>query len=334
LRIVSIDELINYKNLPFDIFNDKGKKIFEAGELLTPGKILQLKYIQNLYVAEPEDMAEEPATEASAATPASTEIQPDAPAQPPPERKPGTQLPAEIKIERENEISIVPVHTQKVIKNEFKEVMDTFVKEGIKEVNKCLDIRDKIMDEILPEVDNILYKSQLRVYGDYNYAHGLNVAMLSTMLAEKLKLKQVSIQDITLAAMLHDIGKVRIPKSILEKQAYTPNEAKLIAIHPRLGHKIILEEMKLPENIALVALQHHERPDGSGYPYGISSEKITYETHIINVCNVYDDLNSGKAFVKVRNSKEAIKIMLELGSKWFMPDILYTFVHMTNYNES
>lgn len=327
MQVISVDDLINYKELPFDIFNEKGKILFGAGEALTPGRILQLKYMPVLYIKEEsedievldEDLDFSDAEEIVQAESEETQKNYQA---------------FDIKNQYENETSVIPVQAQKAIKNQYKDILDSFNEEGIKDPAICFDVRDKIIEEILPEVDNILYKSQLRIYGDYSYSHGINVAMLSTVLANKLKVGQNLIQEITLAAMLHDIGKIRLPKQVLEKTAHSPAETKLIQLHPRLGHKIITEELNLSENIANVALQHHERGDGSGYPYGISGNKITYESHIVMVCNLYDDLTSGKSLIKVRDSKEAIKILLEIGSKWFRTDVLYTFVHMTNYNDS
>lgn len=328
MQVISIEELINYKELPFDIYNEKGKKLFSAGDALTPGRILQLKYIPVLYISEDleildnfENLYEE------------YDI-PKAPIERESESSSKTRQPFDIKHHIENEKAIIPVKVQKALKNQFKEVIDSFNEEGIKDPARCFDVRDKIIEEILPEVDNILFKSQLQLFGDYNYAHSINVAILSTILADRLKSGQHLVQDVTLAAMLHDIGKQRIPKQVIEKTTHSPAEAKLIQLHPRLGYKIIKDELNLPDNIANVALQHHERGDGSGYPYGLSGDKITYESHIVMVCNIYDDLTSGKGLVKVRNSKEAIKILLEIGSKWFRTDVLYTFVHMTNYNDN
>lgn len=321
MQAISVEDLVNFKTLPFNLYNDRGKKIFGAGETLTPGKILQLKYIPILYIDEEEnpefldldfEYTEEPVYEEP------TEIYQS----------------FDIKNQYENEASIMPIGVQKVLKTQFKDFLDSFVQEGIKDPNKCFDVRDKIIEEVLPEVDKILYKSQLQLYGDYNYSHGINVAMLSTVLADKLKVAPSIMQDITLAAMLHDIGKIRMPKQVLEKPTHSPSEIKLIQLHPRLGYKIIKYELGLDENIAKVALQHHERGDGSGYPYGLSGERISFESQIIMVCNVYDDLTSGKGPVKVRDSKEAVKFLLEVGSKWFRADILYTFVHMTNYNDN
>jgi len=327
LQVISVDDLINYKTLPFDIFNEKGKRLFMAGETLTPGRILQLKYMPVLYINEKAENIEILDEE-------SDSLDTEKVLEDENEEIQKIYQSFDIKNQYENETSVIPVHTQKTIKSRYKNILDSFNKEGIKDPSICFDVRDRIIEEVLPEVDNILYKSQLQLYGDYSYSHGINVAMLSTVLADKLKVGENLIQEITLAAMLHDIGKARLPKQILEKTALSPSETKLIQLHPRLGYKIITEELGLSENIAKVALQHHERGDGSGYPYGLSGNKITYESHIVMVCNIYDDLTSGKGLIKVRNSKEAIKILLEIGSKWFRTDVLYTFVHMTNYNDN
>jgi putative nucleotidyltransferase with HDIG domain len=326
LQVISVEELLNYERLPFDIYNEKGKILFNEGEELTPGKILQLKYIPLLYIKENLQILDDSYDELF------DELEQQEPQQPSAEKI--IHQAFDIKSQYENESSVVPVHVQKELKSRVKEMLDSFNEEGIKDPAQCYDVRDRIIEEVLPEVDNILYRSQLQMYGDYNYSHGINVAMLSAVLAEKLKTPHNVIQDITLAAMLHDVGKLRIPRQILEKTAHSPSEVKLIHLHPRLGHKIILKELNLPENIANVALQHHERSDGSGYPYGISGEKISFESHVVMICNVYDDLTSGKGPIKVRNSKDAIKILLEIGSKWFRTDALYTFVHMTNYNDN
>lgn len=326
MQVISVDDLINYKELPFDIFNEKGKKLFGIGDALTPGRILQLKYMPVLYIKEKTDELELSEEDFDYLKTEKT-IQDEA------DEVQNIYQPFDIKSQYENETSVIPVHTQKVLKNQYKNILDSFIQEGAKDPSLCFDIRDKIIEEVLPEVDNIFYKSQLQLRGDYNYTHAINVAMLSTLLADKLKVGQNSIQEITLAAMLHDIGKTRLPKQVLEKTGRSPSETKLIQFHPLLGYKIILEELNLSEDIAKVALQHHERGDGSGYPYGLSGNKITYESHIVMVCNIYDDLTSGKGLVKVKDSKEAIKILLEIGSKWFRTDVLYTFVHMTNYND-
>jgi len=336
LQLISTDEIINHKVLPFDIFNEKGKIIFSAGEILTPGKILQLKYIPKLYIEEKkeefidsdndffeildEDEDQEDILETLEENDAliQEEIK---------------KNPAETAYFEQIKKKVIKEEVKQKITNQYKEAMDSFIEEGADDPSLCIDVRDSIIEEVLPEVNKILYRSQLKVFGDYYYAHGINVSMLSAILAHKMRLSTSIIKDITLSAMLHDIGKIRVPSSILKKHSLAPNELKLIQLHPKIGYKIIKQDLMLSENIAQVALQHHEKSDGSGYPFGISGNSISLESHIVSICNIYDQLTSGKGDVKVKNNKEAIKYILELGTKYFKSDVLYTFVHMTNYND-
>jgi len=342
LQLISVDELVNHKVLPFDIYNEKGKVIFGAGEILTPGKILQLKYIPALYIEDVEEdaeIAEDDALEILEDEDDELFIEDDEDLdeyenEDEEEKEKQEKLnPAEARFFKESQKPVISEEVKLKISDKYKIIMDKFIEEGAEDPSICIEVRDNIVDDIIPEVNKILYKSQLKIYGDYYYAHGVNVSMLSSVLAHKLKLSTQAVKDITLAAMLHDIGKIKIPQSILKKSSHTAKELKLLQLHPRLGYNIIKNELQLSESIARVALQHHERADGSGYPFGISGNFISLETHIVSICNVYDELTSGRGEVKVKNSKEAIKHILDLGTKYFKSDVLYTFVHMTNFND-
>jgi len=332
LQLISVDDLINHKVLPFDLYSEKGKKIFAAGELLTPGKILQLKYIPALYIEEVEQNkinipVDEDLLEILDELPDARE---EAKSQEEEKRK-EAEKPRFLR-DYGNLPLLQKVQTE--IKDKYKIMMDSFAtEEGAKDVSVCLDIRDSIIEEVIPEVSRIFYKSQLKVYGDYNYSHGINVAMLSALLAHKMKFNEQAVKDITLAAMLHDIGKTEIPDSVINKTTLTNSELRLVQLHTKLGYNIIKNDLGLSEHIAKVALQHHEKPDGSGYPYGISGKLISMEAYIVSVCNEYDKLTSGKGEIRVKNSKEAVKYLLETGSKNFQTDVLYTFTYMTNYND-
>ncbi len=335
MQTISVDEILNYKVLPFDIFVGKGKKLFSAGEVLTPGKILQLKYIPAIYIEDIEDneefidIAEE--DENLEILEELTGLEED-------DFEEEGDEEQEVKTVRPKFLSDytsqdVLKTAQKEIKNKYKEMMDTFIEEGVKDPSLCIEIRDTIIEEVIPEVNRIFYKSQLKVYGDYNYAHGVNVALFSSLLAYKLRYNDQAVKDITLAAMLHDIGKTEIPESVLNKSTYNTSEIRLIQLHTKLGYNIIKNELGLSENIAKVALQHHERPDGSGYPYGLSDKLISPETYIVSLCDEFDKITSGRGSVKVRNYKDAVKYLLDTGTRHFKSDILYTFVYMTNYND-
>ncbi len=331
MQLISIDELLNHKVLPFDLYNEKGRVIFNAGEILTPGKILQLKYISAIYIDEVEEEFEELENEEIELLDEDEILEDEKDS--PKEVETNKLDPAEAAYARETKKPVISEDFKTKLTDKYKVIMDCFIEDGAEDPSLCIEVRDNIVDDIIPEVNKILYRSQLKIYGDYYYTHGVNVAMLSAVLAHKLKLSNHLIKDVTLAAILHDIGKTRIPPAILKKSAHTASEIKLIQLHPRLGYKIIKDDLHLSENIALVALQHHEKADGSGYPFGISGNSISLESNIISICNVYDQLTSGRGEVKVKNPKEAIKHILDMGTKCFKSDVLYTFVHMTNYND-
>lgn len=325
MQIISIDDISYNKILPFNLYDENGDIIFSAGEILTPGKLLQLRYMNVIYRDEFED---EGVTDEKT-------------------QKKENSLKTIQTSNNENETSTL--NNPLLVSNVFNSVISPKKQDTIKDIYKTilfspkesikkntaisLELRDKLIDEVLNVVDDIVYRSQLRVQGDFNTTHGINVANLCIMLAYKLKLNETQIKEIALGAMLHDIGKIRIPKSPeLDKHSQT-REAKMMQMHPQVGYKIIKNEMGLPEIIAKIALEHHEKNDGSGYPYGISGDLISLYTQVITVCNEYDVLTSHKGHVKVKNSKEAIRLMLDEGSKTFNPHVLYTFVHMANYND-
>ncbi|NLF82528.1 MAG: HD domain-containing protein [Candidatus Gastranaerophilales bacterium] len=324
MKPISVDDLINLKILPFDIYNSKGKVIFYAGEILTPGKVLQLKYINELYIDEEKGQE----TDDELLELLNEDETPD-------KTVTGESLhPAEIIFKKQVQSPVITEEFKNEVTNKNKEMIDRFIDDGAADPMLCMEVRDSIIDEILPEVSKILYRSQLKIMGDYYYVHGLNVATLSAVLAHRMKLSTQAIKDITLAGMLHDIGKLKIPEDIIRKASYmSPNEVKVVQLHPRLGYKILKDNFGVSENIAKVALQHHERNDGSGYPFGISGNFISLESSIVSICNVYDQLTSGKGEVRVKNTREAVKYLLNCGTKHFKSEVLYTFVHMTNYND-
>ena len=195
-------------------------------------------------------------------------------------------------------------------------------------------LRERIISDIVLKSDKIHYFSQLKILGEYKKCHALNTAILSGVLAHKMGIGEALIADIVLGALVHDIGKTKIPPSILDSLALTDKEQKIIQTHTKIGYKILKEDYLFPENIAKMALEHHENSNGSGYPYGKSGDFIGIESRILSVCNHFDNLVSNQTPQKIHNCHEALKAMLELGSKKFAADALYTFVHMFSYNDT
>lgn len=353
MRIVTIDELVSEKILPFDLFNEAGEKIFNAGEVLTPGKLLQLRYVSVMYREnfegeEDEETSEEDSIEdvyedelfqeevIEEEQKSSIVIKPQEKIiiekEPLTVQKP--QIQEHLRDKRVNENSSIPNDVQLEIKAFCQKAMDDISSKDLESNSKLLlEAKEKIVKDVLPKIEQLEYKSQMKLIGEYDSVHSANVSILAALLATKLDMTEAEINDVTLAAMFHDVGKTRIPIDVLKKSNPSTAEVKLIKLHSQMGYKILKREMNMPEAICRVALEHHENNDGSGYPYGVSGDFISVYTQIVSVCNFYDSLTSDKGPVQVKNPKEAIKLMLEIGGKYFMPKVLYTFVHMSNFND-
>ncbi|MEW5818834.1 MAG: HD domain-containing phosphohydrolase [Cyanobacteriota bacterium] len=193
--------------------------------------------------------------------------------------------------------------------------------------------RDRILEEVKQHIDSIQHIGELRVYDDdYNLSHGINVSTLSTALAIKLNYQDQELQEITLGGLLHDIGKAKLPKQIINKPGrLTEKEFEIVKLHAPLGYKIIKQEYQLSDNVALSARDHQERYDGSGYVRGLAADQIFKHAQIITVADSYDAAASDKSYACAKKPRDIIKELLQ-NSKKFHPRVLYTLVHLVNYN--
>ena len=174
--------------------------------------------------------------------------------------------------------------------------------------------------------------SKVRFLGEYELCHPLNVAIISGLIANKLEYTPLAVDQVILAGLLHDIGKIRI--DLPDSQALLTANEDEVKNHTIIGYRMIRDEFDLPEEVAKVVLEHHENNDGSGYPQGLSSDYISEYSQIVNVANYYDNLAFNRTHNMVTNNKEALRTMLEVGTKKFSAKMLYTFIHMFNYDDS
>lgn len=153
---------------------------------------------------------------------------------------------------------------------------------------------------------------------------------------KNLNLSQEYLTDIIQASELHDIGKVAIPKNILYKPGPLNDEERtIIETHPLTGayilEKIIRKSKELEESIDYnitknIILCHHERWDGTGYPYKIGKEEIPFEARIMAIVDVYDALTSERCYKKAWTIEEAIHYIIEKKEEFFDPEIVETFI--------
>ena len=157
--------------------------------------------------------------------------------------------------------------------------------------------------------------------------HIKRVSEYSKVLARQLGLSQDKVEEIRIASTMHDVGKLLIPSEILEKPGkLTDEEYTTIKTHTTLGGQLLKnvegEEMQLSRTIAL---QHHERYDGKGYPEGLSGNNISLEGRIVAVADVYDALTSKRSYKDAWKEDDAFQEILKCRGTQFDPDVVDAF---------
>lgn len=158
----------------------------------------------------------------------------------------------------------------------------------------------------------------------YTQGHSNRVADMSLVLSQKLNINGLELEQIHIAAHLHDIGKIGVPDYILNKvERLTPDEWEQIKQHPVIGYNILSNSTELKE-VATIVLYHHERWDGKGYPNGLKNEEIPLGSRIIGICDAIDAMISSRPYREALTMKQILS-ELKLGSgSQFDPNILKT----------
>ncbi|MDD6194304.1 MAG: HD-GYP domain-containing protein [Lachnospiraceae bacterium] len=176
----------------------------------------------------------------------------------------------------------------------------------------------------------------MRSMDDSTYAHSLNVALISRAIGKWLQLSREDLDILTLAGLLHDIGKTQIPDEILNKQGkLTDEEFDLIKSHAKKGHSI-LKNTNLDKRIKLAALQHHERFDGTGYPRGLEADEIDTFASIVAIADVYDAMTAARSYRAPQCAFQVIACFEQEGFQKYNPNVIYTFLQRVAgcYNNS
>ncbi|NOY45980.1 MAG: HD-GYP domain-containing protein [Deltaproteobacteria bacterium] len=140
----------------------------------------------------------------------------------------------------------------------------------------------------------------------YTRGHSQRVTRLALAAAQELGLPPRDMEVLRQAAMLHDIGKIAVRHEVLHKpSSLDPAEIDLVRQHPLTGARI-LEPLSWLEDVAQVVLQHHERPDGKGYPLGIGGEDLRMESRILAVADAYDAMTSDRPYRRGLGRDEAL----------------------------
>ncbi len=164
----------------------------------------------------------------------------------------------------------------------------------------------------------------------YTVNHQVRVSQLVVAIGKQLNLDPQVIEGIKLAAMMHDVGVIHFPSQIINKtSALTDKQYALIKTHPLRGYEIVCK-IDFQQPVAQIILQHHEKLDGSGYPYGLKGDEILLQAKILSVCDTYEAMVSDRPWRKSHSSEFALNYLKENSATLFDPKVVEACVTLVN----
>ncbi|WP_438434838.1 HD-GYP domain-containing protein [Gorillibacterium sp. sgz500922] len=190
---------------------------------------------------------------------------------------------------------------------------------------------EQIADRLVPYLDQpsriAECLSEVRSKDEYTYSHSVNVAFYSLIIANWLGLAREDIRKAVQAGLLHDVGKLLIPDSILNKPGrLTDREFAMMKQHPLLGYNLLAQIPDLSPEVRAAALLHHERLDGKGYPTQTPLNEVGILARIVAVADVFDSMTTDRIYKKGVNPFEAFEMFSSSGMTQFDPYVLSTFL--------
>jgi len=181
-----------------------------------------------------------------------------------------------------------------------------------------------LLEQVKMDADLLLNLTHMKSYDNYLFSHAVNVSIISILIGEQLGYSKEELNLLGVAALLHDIGMLKISVETWKKTGtLTPTEHQEVRKHPVYGAQFLAADM--PEDIRAVAAEHHERYDGSGYPKGLKGSEINYKARIVALADVYDACISDRLYRERLTPQEAIKLIVE-DQKGFDPQLLKIFL--------
>lgn len=229
-----------------------------------------------------------------------------------------------------NDESLPSQEKGKVVYNYSIEMMNKLLDNPtVQNIREGKKVISEVVDLILSDDETTHYLLVITSHDYYTYIHSVNVGVMSVLLSKALfkGSNAHNMHELGAGFFLHDLGKVHVPSAILNKPGrLTDDEQKIIQLHPQQGYKILSETNQLSEECKIIVLQHHEREDGTGYPYGLRGAEIHIYGRICSIADVFEALTSERPYRKKLPVFKALKIMKEEMMAHFHKELFENFV--------
>jgi HD superfamily phosphohydrolase YqeK len=190
-------------------------------------------------------------------------------------------------------------------------------------------LASRLADGVIDDRAEVLGLLSIRRHDEYTFQHSLNICILALALGMAMGLSRARLQELGLAALLHDVGKAWVPLEVLRKPGpLDEEEAALIRRHPVDGAAYLGQQPDIPAAAALVAFQHHLRYDRTGYPKLRWPHSSNTYSLIVGIADAYEALTSERPYRRALAPEEALRVMLATPPGQFEPRLLLLFAEM------
>ena len=215
------------------------------------------------------------------------------------------------------------VTCKKVLRNTIEKCLE---KDSMN-LSSLSDSVDEIIGEVIRNKDVQVSLNDTGATDEYTYLHSVSVCVYSLLIGRSLNYNKSAMQKLAMGALLHDIGKVALDAKILYKtEDLTSDEYDYVQQHVIAGYQILQYSAALPEISKKIAITHHERLDGSGYPYGLKSKQIHEFSKIVAIADVYDALTTDRCYREKLPTNKAVDYLIEKSGTYFAPELVQLFI--------
>ncbi len=213
-----------------------------------------------------------------------------------------------------------------------KAVKDTFASVAARaSVGACIGtvrtLAEQIVESILGKGVLAVNMIDLKAFDEYTFHHCVNVGVVSTVMGVRMGQSRHTLYKLALSGLLHDIGKIFVPKEILNKEGpLDDQEFAVMRRHSEEGYDYLMRKGAVPLPSCVGALQHHERLDGSGYPRGLHGLEISWFGRVLGIVDVYDALTSDRPYRRAMLPSDAVEYVMGGTGTLFDLQVVRTFM--------
>jgi putative nucleotidyltransferase with HDIG domain len=201
--------------------------------------------------------------------------------------------------------------------------------EGTPDPRAARALVDSLAQAVSANRTALIALTALKNYDNYTFTHMVNVSILTMSQARALGIDGAPLRELGLAALMHDIGKVRTPTDILNKpDKLTDDEFKVMRMHVVDGAEILRRTPEMPSIAPIVAFEHHLRIDGTGYPFGVQRLGLNVGTQLCSIADVYDAMRSQRAYQQAFPSDRILDVMKRNDGHQFDQNLVRRFTQL------